>query len=201
MPTQSERVLFTICILSIPSRLEKCLIPLYNKLLEQAKDHPEVEILCLVDNKSMTIGEKRQSMVDIARGRWIGFLDDDDDVADDYIESLVEAMTEKPADVITFDQYCVVNGDEFTVNFKMGNKHEQYIPTSTKYLNRPPYHMCFWHRKIAKNVKFQPISYGEDISWCSAMYPYIHSETHIDKMLHHYRYSDKTSESIQYARG
>ena len=200
MPTERSSVLFSVLILSIPSRIDKYLTPLYDKLLKQSEGHKEVEILCLIDNKSMTIGEKRQALLDSARGRWIGFLDDDDDVSDDYIASLVDAMTNKPADVITFDQHCTVNGEEFDVNFKMGNPHEPFrAGTDIKLLRRPPYHMCFWHRKIAKNFRFSDSSYGEDIAWCSSMYPYVTSETHLDKVLHHYRYSDSTSESIQYA--
>jgi len=31
------------------------------------------------------------------------------------------------------------------------------------------------------------------------MYPKVRSETHIDKVLHYYKYDDRTSESIQYA--
>ena len=177
MPTERNSALFSILILSIPSRLENNLMPLYKRLLSQTEAHDagnEVEILCLVDNKSMTIGEKRQSLLDAARGRWIGFLDDDDDVSDDYIESLIKAMKETPADVITFDQHCSVNGKEFMVNFKMGNPHEPYIASAgTLHLRRPPYHMCFWHRKIAKNIRFPSTSYGEDIAWCSAMYRFI----------------------------
>jgi glycosyltransferase involved in cell wall biosynthesis len=201
MPTNPNDVLFSVLILSIPSRLEKYLIPQYQKLLKQAEGKPQVEILCLIDNKSMTIGEKRQALLDMARGKWIGFLDDDDDVSDTYIDSLISAMEKTPSDVITFDQHCSVNGKEFTVNFKMTNPHQPYIPgAGTLHLLRPPYHMCFWHRDIAKKARFEPSSYGEDLAWCMKMYPNVKSETHIPKILHFYKYSDSTSESIQYAK-
>lgn len=200
MPTDKKDVLFTVMILSIPSRIEKYYLPLQEHLEKQVKNGA-VEILTLIDNKSMTIGEKRQSLLNAARGRWVGFLDDDDMVSDDYVESLTKAMIEKPADVITFDQHCTVNGEEFAVNFKVGNPHEPFVPGSgIPMIKRPPYHMCFWHSKIAKNIQFRQSSYGEDLDWISRMLPYVTSETHIDKMLHYYRYSDSTSESIQYAR-
>ena len=187
-------------ILSIPTRIEKYLMPLYSRMVEQAEDHTDIEILCLIDNKSMTIGEKRQALLDSARGKWVGFMDDDDGISDDYIKTLHEAMTQHPADVISFDQHCSVNGKEFSVNFKMGNPHEPYIPgAGTLHIRRPPYHMCFWRSEIAKNAKFKPSSYGEDLAWCMEMYPKVRSETHIDKVLHYYKYDDRTSESIQYA--
>jgi len=194
-----ENVLCTIMILSIPSRIQKYLIPLYEKLLKQAEKCPEVEILCLIDNKKMSIGEKRQSLIDIARGKWVAFMDDDDDVTDDYMETVVNTIKEQPADVITFDQHCIVNGKEFTVNFDMNNPNQRYIPGMT-HVKRPPFHMCFWKAEIAKQAKMESSSYGEDFAWCSLMYPKIQSETHIDKILHLYRYDDRTSESIQFMK-
>lgn len=200
MPTPQDQVLFSVMILSVPNRVDKYLMPLYNKMLKQAEGHPEVEILCLIDNKSMTIGEKRQAMLNSARGKWVGFMDDDDGISDNYIESLVEAMTNHPADVITFDQHCSVNGEEFMVNFSMSNPHQAWVPRSgIKKILRPPYHMCFWKSEIAKEAKFKPSSYGEDLAWCMEMYPKIKTETHIDRVLHHYLFDDRTSESIQYA--
>jgi glycosyltransferase involved in cell wall biosynthesis len=191
MPTPKDQVLFSVLILSIPNRVDKYLMPLYNKMLKQAEGHPEVEILCLIDNKSMTIGEKRQSMLNCARGKWIGFMDDDDGIS---------AMKNHPADVITFDQHCSVNGEEFMVNFSMSNPHQAWVPRSgIKKILRPPYHMCFWKSEIAKEAKFKPSSYGEDLAWCMEMYPKIKTETHIDRVLHQYLFDDRTSESIQYA--
>lgn len=200
MPTPKNQILFSVLILSIPSRIEKHLIPLYNKMLKQAEAHPEVEILCLIDNKSMTIGEKRQALLASARGKWVGFMDDDDGISDDYIKTLSDTMKASSADVISFDQHCTVNGEQFMVNFNMNNPHEPWIPRSgIKKIRRPPYHMCFWKSDIAKAAKFKPSSYGEDLAWCMEMYPKIRTETHIDKILHYYQYSDSTSESIQYA--
>jgi glycosyltransferase involved in cell wall biosynthesis len=196
MPIEKDKVLMSIMILSIPSRLDK-LKSLYQKLETQAQNYQEVEILCLVDNKSMSIGEKRQCVLNSARGKWVGFMDDDDDVSDEYVTSLVEAMRNHPADVITFDQHCIVNGQEFIVNFSMKNQHESYRYGMT-HVKRQPFHMCFWRREIANAASFENSSYGEDHAWCKGMYPMVTSETHINKQLHLYRYDDRTSESIQY---
>jgi glycosyltransferase involved in cell wall biosynthesis len=198
MPVSREKILLSIMILSIPSRIEQYLVPLYNKLLKQCNNIDSVEILCLIDNKSMSIGEKRQAILNSARGKWVGFMDDDDDVSDDYISSLVDSAKNNPADVITFDQHCIVNGNEFTVNFSMSNPNERYV-YGMKHVRRPPFHICYWRSEIAKQSKFEQSSYGEDYAWCLGMYPLIKSETHIDKYLHLYKYDDRTSESIQYA--
>jgi glycosyltransferase involved in cell wall biosynthesis len=197
-----NEVQFSVLILTIPSRVEKYWTPLYQHLEKQIADsRAKVEVLTLADNKVMTIGEKRQALLDISRGKWIGFLDDDDWVSDDYIASLSRAMNDKPADVITFEQDCTVNSDKFKVDFRVGNPVEPYVPNSGKTLiRRPPYHICFWRSSIAKKARFRSLSYGEDLDWISRILPYVTLETHLDKVLHEYRYSDSTSESVQYAK-
>lgn len=203
MPTPPNQILLSVLVLSIPSRLSNCLIPTYDRLLKQIGDEVCVEVLCLVDNKSMSIGEKRQALLQSARGKWIAFLDDDDAVSEDYIQTCIKTLRESPADVITFEQHCTVNGKQFMVDFRMGNPHEglKQNPDGTLgNIKRPPYHMCIWASKIAKNVPFRASSYGEDIDWCVRMYPFVTSETHLDKVLHYYQYDDRTSESIQYAK-
>jgi hypothetical protein len=55
MPTPPNQILLSVLVLSIPSRLSNCLIPTYDRLLKQIGDEVCVEVLCLVDNKSMSI--------------------------------------------------------------------------------------------------------------------------------------------------
>lgn len=194
--------LFSVLILSVPNRLGPLLIPLYDKLLKQTGGSKDVEILCLVDNKVMTIGEKRQKLLDIARGGWVGFLDDDDDIADSYIEDLKTAMLSTPADVIAFNQHCTINGDEFRVFFDIKNGHDPVCRGTDgnfKDLKRFPYHMCFWRSDVAKTIPFRNSSYGEDLDWCSRMMQSgrINTQVKIDKILHYYRFEDSKSESLK----
>ena len=197
----SKEILLSVLILSIPSRLQK-LSALYSNLTQQIGNSKSVEILTLVDNKIISIGAKRQSILDISRGKYIAYLDDDDNISHDYIDRLLHAI-KKGKDVITFEQHCTVNKKEFNVSFQMNNPHEKLklnINGSYEDIRRPPYHMCAWSSKIAKQIKFKDISYGEDWDWCSRLYQFVRSETHIDKVLHYYLYSDETSESIQFKK-
>lgn len=45
-------------------------------------DQDTVEILTLVDNKKMMLGHKRNVMVDMCRGEYVAFVDDDDRIED-----------------------------------------------------------------------------------------------------------------------
>ena len=79
MALAPSEVQFSVLILTIPSRVEKYWTPLCQHLDKQIADTGvKVEVLTLADNKAMTIGEKRQSLLEISRGKWVGFLDDDD---------------------------------------------------------------------------------------------------------------------------
>ena len=81
MPKNPENIKLSVLILTIPSRFE-IFKPLLNKLMNQIGDREDVEILSLLDNKSLHIYEKRNKLLDIARGTHITFLDDDDDISD-----------------------------------------------------------------------------------------------------------------------
>ena len=210
---------WSILILSVPNRVVDLMMPLYNKLLSQLGDRKDVEILCLVDNKSMTIGEKRNKLLSCARGEYLSFLDDDDDVADTFIQdilSLMAAVTEQESkllaakainhangvDVFTFNQHCNVNGQEFFVNFGLTNQNQPAI-LDGKFngtITRKPYHMCVWRSILAKNTVFPDSSYGEDLAWITQLAMKCKTSCHIDKVLHYYRFSDKTSESIKFRK-
>jgi len=206
MPFKDENnISLSVLILSISSRLDK-LTKLLDKLETQIKDRPEkVEVLCLLDNKSKHIADKRNDLLAAARGKYIAFLDDDDDISDDYITTLVDIIEEYPqADIITFNQKCLINGRKMNVIFGMNNPTEHPVLMPDGNLSdilRPPFHMCVWKTNIAKSEVFERIydengQSGEDHHWCKKLYPKIKIEYKINKALHHYIYSSQTTESI-----
>lgn len=183
--------------------------PLIDKLMTQIGDREDVEILSLMDNKSLHIWEKRNELMRIARGTHMTWLDDDDDVADNYVDKLTEAIDVNPnADVISFDQMCYLNGVEAKVFAKMGNPHENVLPdpTGTRYRDtlRPPYHWCCWKTSLASSEAFRSsFSHGdrgqstEDIDWLTRLYPKVQESVYLEgHFLHVYRWSNQTTESV-----
>ena len=53
-----------------------------------------MEIIGLFDNKKRSVGEKRQDLLNLAKGQYLVFIDDDDRISDDYISSIIQAMNE-----------------------------------------------------------------------------------------------------------
>lgn len=149
-----------------------------------------VEHLVLFDNCQRSIGAKRQALVDIARGQYIAFVDDDDDVSPDYVESLLRAA-ETGADVITFLQRAIYNGMESEVHFGVNNQDWQFNPGGITL--RAPWHVCAWRRERVEGCLFGESNYGEDLVWCQQARKRIRTAHHIDKVLHTYRHDAATT--------
>ena len=207
MPKNPKNIKFSILILSIPSRLH-FLVPLMQKLEGQIGDRQDVEIISIMDNKSFGISEKRNELLKLARGSHLAWIDDDDDVADNYIDRLTETIEKNPnVDVISFNQLCYLEKMEAKVFAKMGNPHEEVVfdYASMRYKDtlRPPYHWCVWKTSLAQSEDFRSdvmipgSDMGEDIDWLARLYPRVKSSVYLDKdVLHIYRYSEKVSESL-----
>ena len=207
MPKNPKNIKFSILILSIPSRLH-FLVPLMQKLERQIGDRQDVEIISIMDNKSFGISEKRNELLKLARGSHLAWIDDDDDVADNYIDRLTETIEKNPnVDVISFNQLCYLEKMEAKVFAKMGNPHEEVVfdYASMRYKDtlRPPYHWCVWKTSLAQSEDFRSdvmipgSDMGEDIDWLARLYPRVKSSVYLDKdVLHIYRYSEKVSESL-----
>jgi glycosyltransferase involved in cell wall biosynthesis len=180
--------LLSILTPTIPGR-EKQVADLALKIQSQIGDLP-VEHLALSDNRSRTIGAKRQSLVDIARGKYIAFVDDDDDISSDYVSCLLDAI-QTGADVITFRQLAIYNGLESEIVFGMNNQDEPFNPGGITL--RAPWHVCAWRREAVADCLFSESNYGEDLVWCKQARLHAKTGFHIDRILHTYRHDATTT--------
>jgi len=188
----------SILIPSIPSRWERAQ-KLYTKISKMCEGK-DIEILLFLDNKKRTVGAKRDALVQMSRGKYFMFVDDDDDILS--IDEIYQA-TFQDVDVITFKQLCLnQNKTTFVVTFGVGNPNEVNInrelssSTNTVYSDckRPPYHVCAWNQTF-KKYRFPEISYGEDWEWVQQCIPEAKTEVFIDKILHSYNYDQNVSEA------
>lgn len=168
---------------------------LTNKIEEQcakAGVSGDVEHLVLIDNKARSIGAKRQALLEIARGSYVAFVDDDDDISDDYVEEILNAA-KHDTDVIAFWQHATYNGMESTVKFSGKNQDEVFRPGGVTLRNL--WHVCAWKREAVAECVFGESNYGEDLTWCVQARAMIRTEASVDKVLHFYRHDDSTTEA------
>lgn len=174
----------SILIPTLPERARQ-LQRLRLNLDKQAARFPgEVEIRIHDQGRSMTTGEKRNSLVTQAWGTHIVFIDDDDTIVSTYVEDLMIALKSDP-DCVTFNGWMTTNGAH-RVDFiiKLGEKYEE---RGGKYY-RFPNHIVPIRKSIAQSVKFPHVSQGEDYKWALEIHNrgLIKTSVHIDKQLYHY---------------
>lgn len=90
---------WSILILTIPARAQ-FLDRLLQVLYPQIEKHQDVEILTRLSDRSMTIGQNRQAMLQSAQGEYVNFIDDDDLVPKNYVKSIYPLL--KKVDYIGF---------------------------------------------------------------------------------------------------
>lgn len=171
--------------------LPKCLDMVYSQYDRLSPElKKEVEILVLVDNKTQALGDKRNVLIDIAQGEYVVFIDDDDKIADTYMDDILKAAESKP-DVICFKALVTINGSKGKI-CKYSRSFKQDRNTFNGY-ERLPNHIPAIKRTIALQVPFPSIKYGEDRSFARMVHPLLKTEVFIDKVLYYYHYNELTT--------
>jgi len=183
----------------IPTLLErkdkfKSLLDKIEIQIEENNLQDKVEVLSICDNRNIKLSEKRNRMQQMAQGKYFFHLDDDDTISDDYFITtckVIESIKGDLPDVITYDQFCKVNGDEFIVSASLGCGCMGLVGTmhKAKIFTRLPWQYHLWNReKYAKIWRTDSDTNArEDQNWLKKIYmEYPESQIHIDKILHYY---------------
>lgn len=153
---------------------------------------PEVEVIVLIDDRHHeSTGEKRNRLLQMARGTYSVFIDDDDRIRETYVKDIVEAMKFEP-DCITFNVHRMENWQtvgeqivslEHPAGWSIENGGTEFITYRCS-----PLHITPIKTDIAKEIKFPPYSVQEDTPWQKAIYPHLKTQVRINKVLYDYLY-------------
>ena len=203
-PPVKQEILLSILI---PSVFERNCNDLVTRLLDQIGDKP-IEVLVFKDNKKRSCGLKCQSLLDISKGRYVSYIDDDDDVSPDYIKEIYSAISlqsgkESPADVIVFSSQAQLLGYGYGENpfivkcgIEYDNEQCDVVNGVRPNIHRKPWQWCVWLSSLAKTGKFSDSSVDPDWYWLQQIIPRVANQHRIDKTLHYYRYNKATSLSV-----
>lgn len=173
----------SILIPSLKSRKEK-LDALIAKIKSQDVNG-EVEILHLVDEGKLSVGSKRNCLLRMATGEYVAFVDDDDDISDDYIPKVLEAI-KSGCDCCSLTGRIIFS-DGYSRNFYHSLKYDSWIDDhEKKEYYRPPNHLNAVKRSIAANVVFPAYNSGEDRVYSMSLRQRISTESQIDGVIYIY---------------
>jgi len=150
----------------------------------------EVEIICCKDSKEISIGEKRELLYKKASGVMSFMIDDDDSIAPNAIELILNAIKNNPEiPCITFREKCMMNGIYKSSNHSI--RYSQWMDNQDGFdYVRSPFYKDVIRTDIAKAVPFPHIRYNEDEQWSKALKPFLTDEIHINEELYHYIYNE-----------
>ncbi len=145
-----------------------------------------------------SIGRKRQVLMQKAEGKYLCFLDDDEDIAPNYIEVLLRLCNED-RDVCTFRNISKFDNYWTIVDMDINNENEQATPNEI--VKRLPWHICPVRSEFAKLYGFEDSNYGEDWVWFEKVLEHCETQAKTNVVIHCYQHSSKTSEADKIIRG
>lgn len=194
-------MILSILIPTTPDR-KKMFTRLFNELHRQLEYmntfHPSLgEIEIIVDDSKkflqggLSIGKKRESLVKRAAGKYLCFVDSDDFISPNYMETLVR-LCHEDKDVICFNNISKLDNFWMVVNMSLDNDNQQAEPGIVK---RKPWHICPVRSEFAKLHNFPDSNYGEDWTWMEQVLSHCKTQSVSNAILHQYNHSSKVSEA------
>lgn len=166
----TKPIKLSICICSLHER-HYSLVELLQTLTAQPRSD-ETEILISIDGGQAMRGPKRNALVQRAQGEYVVHIDDDDNVADDYISRIIHATRESPDAIAVRGVRTDIKGKQAALVFDYRVMAGDIALTEDSVLWRSPGHLCAVRRDIAQAVPF-PETEPEDLDWVAQLAPHI----------------------------
>jgi len=166
-------------------------IDLLQRLVSQAAVEGGVEVLMALDDFGCPLAEKRNRLLDMACGRYVAFIDDDDRISNDYLHKILGAIDANPeVDCITFEGWRTDDRNVQThrMHWSLAT-HFGYDEGTTRF--RPVNHLCPIRRDIAVQSWF-PVNlpYASDQPYWRLLLAadLLKTEVHLPDALYYYRW-------------
>lgn len=178
----------SILICTIPSRAAS-----FGRLITELRGQilPYAPAVGIISNGStdLSIGAKRNWLLEKAESDYVCFIDDDDIISSNYINLLMKAI-DSDCDCASLMGYITFDGKDGKL-FEHSIKYKKYETVNGKitYL-RFPNHLNLIKTSIAKQFKFPETNYGEDTDWATQINKsgLLKKEYPINEVIYYYQY-------------
>ncbi len=145
-----------------------------------------IEIVSIRDNKEISVGLKRQRLLEMAKGEFVSGFDSDDFPHPDYIHDIWNVLYTKPnIDHVGFLEDCTIDGEKSLSIFSI--RHQQWGENIDGYDHvRCANPKSVIRRTKALQVGYEDLRFGEDRIFSEAVTPLLENEIFIDKPLYRY---------------
>lgn len=184
-------MILSILICTIPSRqvmFEGLLGEVFSQI-HKRNATGMVEVLW--DNSTAcTTGRKRNHLLTLSKGKYIVFIDDDDEISENYLELILNALQDNPdVDCVGMRGYVTFDGAR-RKDWSISIEHKYWHETVQEYL-RTPNHISPVRREIAMKSMFPDTTKGEDKIYSDNIFQFLKKEVYINQYLYHYKYINK----------
>lgn len=141
----------------------------------------------------MTIGEKRNRLMEMAVGEYIAFIDDDDEIGPTYFDKVLGAIELHHPDVIGLMgimRWQKTRTKQINYRFYHTIKNRDWFE-SKRGFERPPNHLNPIKRDIAVRFPFLDVNHGEDKDWSLriAQEGVLVTEVMVDEPIYYYNFN------------
>jgi hypothetical protein len=149
----------SVLICTIPNRHEQFMTLLDD--IENHKKNTDLRIQVLFDSRTdISIGKKRNDLLNRATGNYVAFIDDDDKITPDYFKVVKEAIESGDYDSISLIGRYYIN-NVYQRTFYHSIKYDEWFDDKDGYY-RPPNHLNPIKNLIVRQIMFSDMSHGED---------------------------------------
>lgn len=153
----------------------------------------KVEVIAISDNRKMTIGAKRNLLLDESFGDYVCFVDDDDWVSNNYLLKILWEIAKGP-DAVGFFVKCENYPRPGQSRIATVGVLDTGWVEENGEIYRPPYHKTPVRANIAKAARFPNKSYGEDAEYSRRIKQFVKTVEFIPESL--YVYNAPTNPSL-----
>lgn len=153
----------------------------------------------LYDNRpkgSVTIGQKRNDLLEKADGEWVVFVDDDDSIPGHYVDRVCKALLAYSPDCVGYKIACTFKDIQGkfvrSAIAKVSRVYEDWYENKDGFdYAQMIYHKNPVRKALAMQVKFPDQSFAEDYDYAKRLKPLLKTEAFIDDYLYYYRFIEE----------